>query len=96
MQYDPEDKAESIEVFAPKTRRALMRNKSIRQTGEEIYQAEGAPGMCPGEWEVRHDKRLPKNKSYVLTWNNNHLGYFPSLIQASREIVRVSYERVFD
>lgn len=73
-----------------------MRNKSIRQqTGEELYQAEGAPGMIPGEWEVRHDKRMPKDERYILTWDNSHLGYFPSLIQASRTIVSISYDRIF-
>ena len=93
---DPEDKAEFIEEFAPKVKSALLGNKTIRQSGEELYQAEGAPGMSPGEWEVRHDKRMPKNRRYILSWNNSHLGYFTSLIQASRTIASISYDRVFD
>lgn len=93
---DPEDKAEFIEEFAPKVKSALLRNKSTRQSGEELYRGEGAPGMCPGEWEVRHDKRMPKNQRYILSWNNSHLGYFPSLIQASRTMVGISYDRIFN
>lgn len=91
MQYDPEDKEEFIETFAPENKRALLRSKLIRSMGESYYQLYTIAGL----FEVIYDKRMPVNKRYKMSLNNGHIGYYPSMIQASKELTRTTYEELF-
>ena len=88
---DPEDKAEYIETFAPKNRAALLRSKVVLPKYREEFNLE----TIAGEWEIYANFLMPKSQIYELRLNNGHMGYFPSIIQASKTIAGVTYNEVF-
>lgn len=91
QEIDPVDKAEYIETFAPKNRALLLRSKVVLPKYKEKFNLEN----IAGEWEVYADFLMPKSRIYELRLNNSHMGYFPSIIQASRTIAGVTYNEVF-
>ena len=91
MEYEPVDKAEFVEMFAPKNKRALLHSKLIRPNGEFYYQIYTNAGL----FEIRYDKHMRKDKRYIMTLNNSHLGYYPSIIQASIILTTMTYDEVF-
>ena len=90
-QYDPGDKAEYIEIFAPKNKASLLKNKVAYANREEYYQLENIAGV----WEIRGLLSMPASRRYELILNDSHKGYFPSIIQASRTIAGLTYNELF-
>lgn len=91
QEIDFEDKAEYIETFTPKNRAALLKSKVVLSDRREEFNLK----TIAGEWELYADFRAPKSRIYELRLNNGHMGYFPSIIQASRTITNVTYNEVF-
>lgn len=90
-QCDPEDKAEYIEIFAPNNKAALLKTKVVYANREEHYQIENIAGL----WEIRGLLTMPASRRYELMLNNEHKGYFPSIIQASKTITGLTYNELF-
>lgn len=91
QEIDTEDKAEYIETFAPNNKASLLRSKVVLSDGKEEFNLETIAGM----WEIYADFKMPKSRIYELKLNNAHIGYFPSIIQASKTIAGTTYNEVF-
>ena len=91
LQYDPEDKAEYIEEFAPKNKITLLEHKAEFPDNEVHYYINNIAGL----WQVRHVPFLPKNKRYELILDGYRVGYYPSMIQATRILTGMTYDEVF-
>jgi len=90
-QHDTKDKAEYIEVFTPKNKAELLRSRISQKDGINYYKLE----TLAGNWEIYSNSRAPASTRYELRLNNGHMGYFPSIIQASRTITNVTYNELF-
>ena len=91
QEIDIEDKAQYIETFAPKNRATLLKSKVVLPDGREELNLE----TIAGEWEIYANFLMPKSQIYELRLNNGHMGYFPSIIQASKTIAGVTYNEIF-
>lgn len=86
-QCKPDHKAEYIKTFAPKHKAALLKSKTALSKTRGYFVTE----TNAGEWELYTDSEFSIKKRYELRMNNSHMGYFPSIIQASRTIAEVTY-----
>lgn len=91
LRYDPEDKAEYIDEFAPKNKIILLGDKVKFNEKEVHYYIEN----IAGSWQVRHLPFLPKNKRYELILDGYRVGYHPSMIQATRILTGMTYDELF-
>lgn len=86
-QCGPKNKAEHIKTFAPKHKAALLKSKTELSNTRGYFVTENNAG----EWELYTDSEFSLKKRYELRMNNSHMGYFPSIIKASRTIAEVTY-----